>query len=73
MMFCKIYLFISCLDDENSNEYVTLLGKPNKESVEREKKLTEDFEKLGPLTSKHLLIWSYQIAKGMEYLGSMKV
>ena len=27
----------------------------------------------GPLTTRHLLSWSFQIAKGMEYLSAKKV
>ena len=35
--------------------------------------MEDEIDKLGPITSKHLLIWAYQVAKGLEYLGSMKV
>ena len=53
--------------EENSSEYVTLLGGDNNNLVE------DQPEDLGPISTKHLLVWAYQIAKGMEYLGSMKV
>ena len=53
--------------EENSSEYVTLLGGDI--SCQGE----EEPEDLGPISTKHLLVWAYQIAKGMEYLGSMKV
>lgn len=33
----------------------------------------DQVEDLGPISTKHLLVWAYQIAKGMEYLSSMKV
>ena len=33
----------------------------------------EDDEEEGPLTTKNLLSWSCQVARGMEYLGSKKV
>ena len=52
---------------ENSSEYVTLLGG-NNNNVEEDSP-----EDLGPISTKHLLAWAYQIAKGMEYLGSKKV
>ena len=52
---------------ENSSEYVTLLGGDNNN-------MEEDCpEDLGPISTKHLLVWAHQIAKGMEYLGSKKV
>ena len=53
--------------EENSSEYVTLLGGDI--SCQGE----EEPEDLGPISTKHLLVWAYQIAKGMEYLGSKKV
>ena len=46
---------------------MTLLGGDNNNLVE------DSPEDLGPISTKHLLVWAYQIAKGMEYLGSMKV
>ena len=46
---------------------MTLLGGHNNNLVE------DCPEDLGPISTKHLLVWAYQIAKGMEYLGSMKV
>ena len=52
---------------ETSSEYVTLLGGNNNNEV------ADLRESLGPISTKHLLVWAYQIAKGMEYLGSMKV
>ena len=47
-----------------------LAGVPNEDTKDL---LNNEAEDLGPLTTKHLLSWAYQIAKGMEYLGSMKV
>ena len=51
--------------------YAKLLGGVLNE--EANDLLNNEAEDLGPLTTKHLLSWAYQIAKGMEYLGSMKV
>ena len=53
------------------SEYAKLLGGvPNEDTNDL---LNNEAEDLGPLTTKHLLSWAYQITKGMEYLGSMKV
>ena len=60
-------------DDEHFNEYVTLLGGTLTPGQDNVNKVDEELEMLGPITSKHLLKWSHQIAKGMEYLGSKKV
>ena len=43
------------------------------EEAEGEKEAEEDEEEEGPLTTKNLLSWSCQVARGMEYLGSKKV
>ena len=61
--------YLNILDEDNYNEYVTLLGAAS--LTEKEKSNSEP-ESLGPISSKHLLVWAHQIAKGMEYLGSMK-
>ena len=64
------------LDEDNYNEYVSLLDgslKPVQEKKITSSDKEDEIDKLGPITSKHLLIWAYQVAKGLEYLGSMKV
>ena len=63
-------------DEDNYNEYVSLLDgslKPVQEKKNISSNKEDEIDKLGPITSKHLLIWAYQVAKGLEYLGSMKV
>ena len=60
-------------DEEQMGEYVKLLGAQDTSQADAEKALNDEIDKLGPLTSKHLLVWSYQVAKGMEYLGSKKI
>ena len=55
---------------EHSGYAKLLGGVPNEEANDL---LNNEAEDLGPITTKHLLSWAYQIAKGMEYLGSMKV
>ena len=55
---------------EHSGYAKLLGGMPNEDTDDL---LNNEAEDLGPITSKHLLSWAYQIAKGMEYLGSMKV
>ena len=55
---------------DNSGYAKLLGGVVNEEANDL---LNNESEDLGPLTTKHLLSWAYQIAKGMEYLGSMKV
>ena len=47
--------------------------KPVREKKNISGNMEDEIDKLGPITSKHLLIWAYQVAKGLEYLGSMKV
>ena len=61
------------LDEDNINEYVTLLGASESSVSDPEQRLAEDIARLGPVTTKHLLVWAYQVAKGMEYLGSKKI
>ena len=62
--------FLDC-DIDNSTGYAKLLGGvPNEDTNDL---LNSEAEDLGPITTKHLLSWAYQIAKGMEYLGTMKV
>ena len=55
---------------EHSGYAKLLGGVPNEDTNDL---LNNEAEDLGPITTKHLLSWAYQIAKGMEYLGSMKV
>ena len=55
---------------EHSGYAKLLGGVPNEGTHDLYNNEAED---LGPITTKHLLSWAYQIAKGMEYLGSMKV
>ena len=67
---CKQYLHPIDPDMEHSGYAKLLGGVLNEEANDL---LNNEAEDLGPLTTKHLLSWAYQIAKGMEYLGSMKV
>ena len=70
------YVKLKNLDEDKYNEYVSLLDgslKPVQGKKRGSGDNEEDIDKLGPITSKHLLIWAHQVAKGLEYLGSMKV
>ena len=53
---------------DSTTGYATLLGALE---VEESEDMAED--KLGPITTKHLLSWACQVARGMEYLTSKKV
>ena len=68
---CQNYLTLIDHDDMGHSGYAKLLGGvPNEDTNDL---LNNEAEDIGPITTKHLLSWAYQIAKGMEYLGSMKV
>ena len=56
---------------DSSTGYAKLLGTGGNDNTKE--LLNSEAEDLGPITTKHLLSWAYQIAKGMEYLGTMKV
>ena len=56
---------------DTSTGYAKLLGMGGNDKAKE--LLNSEPEDLGPVTTKHLLCWAYQIAKGMEYLGTMKV
>ena len=51
-----------------TTRYATLLG-----ALEAEEGEDVEEEELGPITTKHLLAWAWQVARGMEYLTSKKV
>ena len=53
---------------DSTTGYATLLGALE---VEESEDIKED--ELGPITTKHLLSWACQVARGMEYLTSKKV
>ena len=50
---------------DSTTGYATLLG-----ALEVEEEVPDE---LGPITTKHLLSWACQVARGMEYLTSKKV
>ena len=52
---------------DSTTGYATLLGALDVEEDEPEE------DELGPITTKHLLSWACQVARGMEYLTSKKV
>ena len=67
-IYLEVKIILADNLEENSSEYVTLLGGNH-----QHRQVEDHTEDLGPISTKHLLVWAYQIAKGMEYLGSMKV
>ena len=54
--------------DSTTAGYATLLG-----ALEVDEREDEEEDDLGPITTKHLLSWACQVARGMEYLTSKKV
>ena len=53
---------------DSTTGYATLLG-----ALEVDEREDEEEDELGPITTKHLLSWACQVARGMEYLTSKKV
>ena len=52
---------------DQTGEYARLLGG------DQEGDKGEEVEQVGPVTTKHLLSWAHQVARGMEYLAQLKV